>query len=78
MSTNRTPTNDLERAHESAEALAALERRAAEQGIRPFSADDWLSSGEEGSDPEEIKREVDDFLGMLREWRDTPSSRSLG
>jgi hypothetical protein len=76
MSTNRTPHNDQDRGRESAAALAALERRAAEFGIRPFDADE--RRGEQPAQaPKDVRREVDDFLGLLREWCDTPSRRSL-
>lgn len=72
MSTDRTPTNDLERARESAEALAALERRAAEQGVRPLSFDELLGDPEEG---DAGKESVDDFLAMRRERREFESAR---
>jgi predicted nucleic acid-binding protein len=78
MSANQTPRNDQARAREAAEARAALERRAAELGISPFDADEWLAGTEEDQTPEDAAREVDEFLGMLRELRDTPSNRSAG
>lgn len=76
MSTDRTPQEDRERARESAAALAALERRAAEFGVTPFDADEWRAERTDES-PEDVKEEVDDFLGLLREWRETPSGRGL-
>lgn len=76
MSTNRTPRNDRERERESAEARAALERRAAELGITPFDEDEWLAGIEDDQAPEDAAREVDEFLSIVREMRDTPSSRS--
>ena len=78
MSTNLTPRNDRERAREAAEALAALERRAAELGLTPFDADEWLAVTEEDQAPEDAAREVDEFLSIVRELRDTPSPRSAG
>lgn len=78
MSTDLTPRNDRERAREAAEALAALERRAAELGLTPFDADEWLAGAEEDEAPEDAAREVDEFLSIVRELRDTPSTRSAG
>ncbi|MDT5268293.1 MAG: hypothetical protein QOH49_479 [Acidobacteriota bacterium] len=78
MSTNLTPRNDRERERESAEARAALERRAAELGVTPFDADEWLAATEDDQSPEEAAREVDEFLSIVRELRDTPSTRSAG
>jgi predicted nucleic acid-binding protein len=78
MSTNLTPRNDRERAREAAEALAALERRAAELGLTPFNADEWLAGTEEDQAPEDAAREIDEFLGIVRELRDAPSPRSAG
>lgn len=78
MTTNLTSHDDQERARESAEARAALERRAAETGVTPFDAEEWLSGGEEGQTPGEAAREVDEFLSIVRELRDTPSARSAG
>lgn len=70
------PNND--RAREAAEARAALERRAAELGVTPFDADEWLAASEDDQSPEEAAREVDEFLTIVRELRDTPSTRSAG
>lgn len=78
MSTDRTPRNERGREREAAEARAALERRAAELGVNPFDADEWLTETEEGQSPEEAAREVDEFLTIVRELRDTPSTRSAG
>jgi hypothetical protein len=78
MSTNLTSTNEQERAREAAEARAALERRAAELGITPFDAGKWLARSADDQAPEEAEREVDDFLCIVRELRDTPSNRSDG
>lgn len=69
---------DAGRERETAEARARLERRAAEQGVAPFDAGEWRAELEIDQTPEDIRREVDDFLTMLREWRDTPSLRSIG
>ena len=62
---------------ETAEARADLERRADAQGVKPFDAEEWRAELETDQTPEEIRQEVDEFLGMLREWRDTPSRRSV-
>jgi hypothetical protein len=78
MSTNLTPRNDRERERESAEARAALERRAAELGVTPFDADEWLARSEDDQAPEDAAREVDEFLSIVRELRDTPSTGSAG
>lgn len=78
MSTNLTPQSDREREREAAEARAALERRAAELGVTPFDADEWLAGSEDDQAPEEAAREVDEFLSIVRELRDTPSTRSAG
>ena len=78
MSTNLTADNDRERAREAAEARAALERRAAELGVGPFDVDAWRSEFEPEPDPEEARREVDDFLKVVRELRDTPPAGGLG
>lgn len=74
---NTKAAADAARARETAEARARLDRRAAEQGIPPFDADEWRAELEIDQSPEDIRREVDDFLTMLREWRDTPSLRSI-
>ena len=78
MSTNLTPRDDQKRAREAAEARAALERQAAELGITPFDADEWLARSEDDQAPEETAREVDEFLTIVRGLRDTPSTRSAG
>ena len=78
MSTNRTPRNDQGREREAAEARAALERRAAELGVTPFDADEWLAGAEDDQSPEDAAREVDEFLTIVRELRDAPSTRSAG
>ncbi len=78
MSTNLTPRNDQERAREAAEARAALERRAGELGVTPFNAAEWLAGTEDDQSPEDAAREVDEFLSIVRELRDTPSIRSAG
>jgi hypothetical protein len=73
------PIDDAERARETAEARADMERRAEAEGVRPFDADEWRADLETDQTPDETRREVDDFLSMLREWRDTPAThRSIG
>ena len=69
---------DDERESEMARARAEFERLAEEQGVRPFDFDEWLAETEPDQPPEEIRREVDEFLVMLREWRHTPSRRASG
>lgn len=77
--TNVTSSEDAaEATREIEEARADLERRADAQGVKPFDADEWRAEVETDQTPEEIRKEVDEFLGMLREWRDTPSRRSVG
>lgn len=72
------PNANKDSAREAAEARAALERRAAELGVRPFDAGEWLSEvGEDGQTTEEVTHEVDDFLRLVRDQRDAPSARSL-
>lgn len=78
MSTNKTPRDEQGRARAAAEARAALERRAAELGVTPFDADEWLARSDDDQAPEEAAREVDEFLTIMRELRDTPSTRSAG
>ena len=68
------PAED-KRADETARARAEFERRAEKQGVRPFDPGEWLAEPETNQSPEEVRREVDEFLVMLREWRHTPSRR---
>jgi predicted nucleic acid-binding protein len=70
-------STEEERGRETAQARADLERRAAEQGIKPFDADEWLAGLETDQTPEEVRQEIDEFLHIVREVRDTPSSRSI-
>lgn len=70
------PAED-ERESETARVRAEIERLAEEQGVGPFDPDEWLAESEPDQPPEEVRREVDEFLGMLREWRGTPSRRDL-
>lgn len=72
------PNVNTDREREAAEARAALERRAAELGVTPFDAEEWLAGAEDDQAPEEAAREVDEFLSIVRELRDTPSNRSAG
>ncbi len=65
MSTDRTTQDERDQARESAAAIAALERRAAEFGVRPFDADEW-SAEQTDQDPDDAKQEVDALLGLLR------------
>jgi DNA-binding GntR family transcriptional regulator len=72
------PTPNPKRAREAAEARAALERRAAELGVVPFDPDEWLAATENDQVPEEAAREVDELLSIVRELRNTASTRSAG
>lgn len=70
---NSTERTDAEREREAAEARADLLRRAEAQGVRPFTALEDFAG-----DPELTANfDVDDFLQMVRETRDTPSNRSM-
>lgn len=72
---NLTSPGEADRAREIAEARAELLRLAEEQGVSPVTNfDDLLGDPlpeDEGDD------DVDDFLCLLREWRSTPSTRSI-
>jgi hypothetical protein len=70
------PNPNTDSTRESAEARAALERRAAELGVRPFDAEEWFTETEDQT-PEDVTHEVDDFLRLVRDQRDAPSARSL-
>jgi predicted nucleic acid-binding protein len=72
------PNVNTNREREAAEARAVLERRAAELGVTPFDASEWLSRAEDDQAPEDAAREVNEFLAIVRELRDTPSTRSAG
>ncbi len=78
MSTDPTPRPNQEREREAADARADLERRGAELGVKPFNDEEWLAESETGQTAEEIGREVDEFLSMVRELRHTPSGRGVG
>ena len=70
---NSTTPAELERARATAEARADLLRRAEAQGVKPFTAlEDFAGDPELTAD-----FDVDEFLRAVREWRDTPSTRSL-
>ena len=66
-----------EREREIAEARAELERLAEEQGVKPFDFDAAFGEASEGQSQEEIQQEVDEFLRVVRETRDMPSTRSI-
>jgi hypothetical protein len=79
MSQSNISSHDrIERDRETAEARAELLRRAETQGVKPFDADEWRTEIETDQTPEEIRQEVDEFLSLIREVRDTPSARSIG
>ena len=63
--------------HIAAEARADMQRRADEQGVKPFDPDQWLAQSGTLQSTGEISRDVDDFLALLREWREPPSVRRL-
>lgn len=71
---NLKPHDQAQRARETAEARAELLRQAEAQGVKPFTSledfagDPSLTTG----------FDVNEFLRMVRETRDTPSNRSLG
>ena len=71
-----TPQDTDERARKVAEARAELLRMAEEQGARLATTFEELLGDPSEGDSE--KEEVDDFLRSLREWRSTPSHRSIG
>jgi hypothetical protein len=50
------------------ERRAELLREAERQGVRPLSFDELLGSPEAG---DQGKEDVDDFLALRREWRET-------
>jgi hypothetical protein len=79
MSQNKITSHSAEeeRARETAQARADLERLAEAQGVKPFDFDEWRAESETDQSQEETRQEVDEFLRMLREWRDTPSHRSM-
>ena len=66
------PNIDADRAREAAEARARLLRRAEAEGVRPLSFDEMLGNPAEG-DPR--KEDIDDFLALRREWRETERAR---
>lgn len=68
---------DDERADETERARAEIERLAQEQSVRPFDPDEWLAEPGPDQPPDEVRREVDEFLLMLREARRTPSRRGV-
>ena len=63
---------NVDRERETAEARAELLRRAEREGVRPLSFDELLGDTDPG-DPE--KEDVDDFLALRREWRETERVR---
>jgi hypothetical protein len=75
---NATPHKAADRARETQEARAELQRCAEAQGVAPFNPEEWRADSETNQTPEETRQEVDEFLTMLRGWRDTPSARSIG
>ena len=73
----KQPSVTPEREREIAEARAELERLAKEQGVKPLNFDEALGEGSDGQTQEEIQREVDEFLKLVRKTRDMPSRRFI-
>jgi hypothetical protein len=75
--TEPNKVNDLEaeRVQEVLAARAELLRLAEEQDVAPVTNFDELLGDPDLDDPSEGT--VDDFLRSLREWRETPSNRSI-
>ncbi len=70
---NTKTRTDAEHERETAKARADLLRRAEAQGVKPFtSLEDFAGDPELTAD-----FDVDGFLRMVRETRDTPSHRSM-
>lgn len=70
---NSTTPADVENERATAEARADLLRRAEAQGVKPFTAPEDFAG-----DPElTADFDVDEFVRAVREWRDTPSARSM-
>jgi hypothetical protein len=70
---NLKPHNQAERDRETAHFRAELLRRAEAEGVKPFtSLEDFAAPPSLTTD-----FDVDEFLRMVRETRDTPSTRSL-
>lgn len=59
------------------EAREKLERRIKEKGLKAAKTKEELYGPETGQSQEEIQAEVDEFLQMLRGWRNEDSDRSL-
>jgi|GEM_PF-6731115 len=70
--------NDPERDRETAEARDRLLRAAGERGVRPFDHEEWRGESTRDQTPEEVTREVDDFLLLVREVRGEPSPARAG
>lgn len=64
---------------ETIEARAKIARLISSKEIKPFTLEELSHKGELHNEQtqEEIKAEVDDFLYLLREWRDEPYTRSI-
>ena len=70
---NITDQTERKREREAAQARARLLRRAEAEGIKPFtSLEDFAGDPELAAD-----FDVEEFLRMVRETRDTPSNRSV-
>ena len=70
-----SPKDTKDRAHEIAEARIELLRLAEEQGVSPVTNFDDLLGDASPEDAGDAS--VDEFLRALREWRSTPSHRSV-
>ncbi|MCA1623902.1 MAG: hypothetical protein LC778_08910 [Acidobacteria bacterium] len=73
MKINTKTQTNAGRERETAQALAELLRRAAAQGVKPFtSLEDFAGDPQLTAD-----FAVDEFLRQVREDRDRPSQRSV-
>jgi hypothetical protein len=70
---NSTTPTDIESERATAEARADVLRRAEAQGVKPFTALEDFAGDPELTDD----FDVDEFVRAVREWRDTPSTRSI-
>ena len=70
---NSTTPTEIESERATAEARADVLRRAEAQGVKPLTALEDFAGEPELTDD----FDVDEFVRAVREWRDTPSTRSI-
>ena len=70
---NSTTPTDIESQRATAEARADVLRRAEAQGVKPLTTLEDFAGDPELTDD----FDVDEFVRAVREWRDTPSTRSI-